>query len=89
MFMRHFGQGVGHQQYGTWQEVEVEMGPVGNGDDTEEMDEDDLSMNVDDSDNASEGEEFASGSDDDNSDGGSNDLDSDGCNSDDLGYASF
>ena len=87
MFMRHLGLGVGHGQYGTQQEVDAEIGPDnGNDEDAEEMDDDHLSVDVDDSDNESEGEVFASGSDD-NSDDGSDE--GPGCDSDDLGYASF
>jgi hypothetical protein len=82
MFMRHFGHGVGHQQYGARQEVETEMGPEGNDNsDDPEIDINDVSVDDPESDSEPEGEdseELASGNDD------SDDLDSD-----DLGYASF
>ena len=81
MFMRHFGYGVGHQQYGARQEVENEMGAEGN-DDSDDPEIDINDVGVDDSDEESEGEdseELASGNDDDLADS----------DSDDLGYASF
>jgi hypothetical protein len=81
MFMRHFGYGVGHQQYRARQEVENEMGAEGN-DNSDDPEIDINDVGVDDSDEESEGEdseELASGNDDDLADS----------DSDDLGYASF
>jgi len=82
IFMRHFGDGVGHQKDRLWQKVdtttEIDADSEGNNDDIEELDEHEEEINEDEE---SEGEELASESDNDGSD--------DGCNSDDLGYASF
>ena len=79
IFMRHFGDGVGHQKDRLRQEVdtatEIDADLEGNDDDIEELDKDEEEI---DEDEESEGEELASESDDDGSD--------DGCDSDDLGY---
>jgi hypothetical protein len=82
IFMRHFGDGVGHQKDRLRQEVdtatEIDADSERNDDDIEELDEHEEEI---DEDEESEGEELASESDDDGSD--------DGCDSNDLGYASF
>jgi len=86
MFMRHLGQGVGHQQHKQWQEggdTEMDTNSEGNEDDTDEIDE--CEEGVNDEDDESEGEvELISESNDDDGTNDGHDRDSDN-----LGYASF